>query len=250
MRRLFVGGNWKSNGNLSFCKSHCEFLKNMKYNTDQTDVVVFPMNLHLGTVQAALSGSSVQVGAQNLSLQKEGAFTGEVSAVALKDFGLQYTLVGHSERRALYSETNDVVGDKVVMAQSQNLTTVACIGETKEQRESNQTMKVIEEQLSAIQSRNPNWGLMVLAYEPVWAIGTGLTASPEQAQEVHQQIRTWLKSQVSDKVANETRIIYGGSVNEKNCADLIKQPDIDGFLVGGASLKEAFGVICAETKRV
>ncbi len=243
MRKIFIGGNWKSNGNVAFVKSHFEnVLNKLQFDQNKCEVVVSPMNLHLGLAKEFNKGH-VQIAAQNVSLTKEGAYTGEVSALALKDFGINWTIIGHSERRTLYGETSTHVASKILLAEEQGLNSIACIGETKDEREHGKTLNVLISQLDAIKNKKPNWGKIVLAYEPVWAIGTGLTATPKQAQEVHDEIRRWLKKEVSEKVSNETRIIYGGSVTDTNAEELIKQNDIDGFLVGGASLKAGFTTI-------
>jgi len=250
MRKVFIGGNWKSNGNLAFCKKHCEeVLNKISFDKTKTEVVVSPLSIHLSLVKDLIK-NDIQVSAQNISLTKEGAFTGEISAIAMKDLGINWTILGHSERRTLYGECNETVANKVIRAEEQGLNSIACIGETKEQREKNETMKVIQAQLQAIKNVKPDWSKIVLAYEPVWAIGTGLTATPDQAQEVHNEIRAWLKKEISEKVANETRIIYGGSVSDTTAGDLIKKNDIDGFLIGGAALKPAFKKIVEDSKKI
>lgn len=181
--------------------------------------------------------------AQNISFHGTGAYTGEVAAEQLVDFGVEWTLLGHSERRSLFHEDSATVGKKVANAQEVGLNTILCIGETLEQREGEQTNEVLKEQLDACKDSIKDWAKIVIAYEPVWAIGTGKVASPDQAQDTHAYIRSWLTESVSEEVAAATRIIYGGSVNDKNCNDLIQQGDLDGFLVGGASLKPAFHTI-------
>jgi len=250
MRKAFVGGNWKSNGNLSFIKNHCDSVLNkIKIDNKKIDVIVSPINIHINLVQSLIK-NDIHIASQNISLCQEGAFTGEVSAKAIKDLGINWTLVGHSERRTLFGESNKVVADKVLKAEESGLNSIACIGETREERESNKTISVIQNQLLAIKNNRPDWSKIVLAYEPVWAIGTGLTASPDQAQDVHHEIRNWLRNEISSTVANETRIIYGGSVSGKNAADLIKREDIDGFLVGGASLKSDFIKVVEDSHRI
>jgi triosephosphate isomerase len=186
---------------------------------------------------------NIKVSCQNLSMTGTGAYTGEIAAEQLVDFGIEWTLVGHSERRTLYHEDNDSVAKKTANAQEAGLNTILCIGETLEQREGDKTNEVLKEQLDAVKDSVKDWAKIVVAYEPVWAIGTGKVASTEQAQETHAYIRSWLIENVSEEVAAATRIIYGGSVNDKNCKDLIGQGDLDGFLVGGASLKPAFHAI-------
>ena len=158
----------------------------------------------------------------------------------LNDAGINWTILGHSERRHVFGESDRVVGEKVKHALAHKLKVIACIGEKLDEREAGQTQAVNERQLNAIRELVNDWSDVVIAYEPVWAIGTGKTASPEQAQEVHDQLRSWLKSNVSADAANKTRILYGGSVTEKNADELIAKRDVDGFLVGGASLKEGF----------
>ena len=176
--------------------------------------------------------------AQNVSKTENGAFTGEVSAQQLVDFRIKWTLIGHSERRKLYGETNEIVAEKTKIALDNKLNVVLCVGETFEDREAEKTNDVLAEQLAAVKAAVPNWDNIVVAYEPVWAIGTGKVATPDQAQDAHTFIRGWVKENVSEET--NIRIIYGGSVNDKNCQILIKQEDIDGFLVGGASLKPNF----------
>jgi len=187
--------------------------------------------------------SNILVASQNISAEGNGAFTGEVSAEQVVDFGLQWTLVGHSERRKLFNESDEVVAKKVAKAQACGLKTIFCCGETLEQREAGETNAVLTAQLDAIKSSVNQWSNIVIAYEPVWAIGTGKTATPAIAQEAHAHNRSWLTENVNADVAAAMRIQYGGSANAGNCAELIAQPDIDGFLVGGASLKPEFAVI-------
>ena len=216
-----------------------------------TDVVVAPPYLYLDWLQRELK-SPLQVAAQNVSSTKNGAFTGEISAEQLSDFGIPYTLIGHSERRQLYHTTDDVVALQLIQALPHHLHIIACVGETEAERKAEKTMAVISTQLQAIASAvsSAQWlSSLVIAYEPVWAIGTGQTATAQQAQEVHAEIRQWLKEKVSEEVAQKVRIIYGGSVQGKNAVELIQQKDVDGFLVGGASLKEEFGDIIQATKQ-
>ncbi len=206
------------------------------------DVAVFPPYVYLQQVIKALADTTVGVGAQNVSEQRQGAYTGEISADMLKDIGCHYVIVGHSERRTLYGESDQQVADKFIAAQSVGLVPILCVGETLAQREQDETLAVIARQLDAVTAVAGIEAVCkaVLAYEPVWAIGTGKTATADQAQEVHQAIRQRLGA-----VAERTRLIYGGSVKAANAAELFAQPDIDGALVGGASLDSAeFGEIC------
>lgn len=241
MRKFLVGGNWKQNGTLKFAVDFPEkVLRHVNFDHNKVEVVVAPTALHILQTRVMLSGTNVQVAAQNISQFKNGAYTGEISAEMLKDAQIPWVILGHSERRNIFGEKDEVVGEKVKIALDHNLKVMACIGETLKERQSNITHDVNARQLAAIRERVEDWSNVVIAYEPVWAIGTGLTATPEQAQEVHEVLREWLKKNVSAEAAKKTRILYGGSVTEKNAGDLIKKPDIDGFLVGGASLKEGF----------
>lgn len=210
--------------------------------TWNTEVCVSPVNLHLGLVKSMLA-ENVILAAQNCSAQGHGAFTGEVSADQLADFGIQWTILGHSERRTLYGDTNEILAKKLKYTLDKGLSVIFCIGEKLDERESNRTTEVLKEQLDAVKASVSDWSKVVIAYEPVWAIGTGKVASPEQAQEAHAFIRQWFRDSVSEDVAKSIRLIYGGSVTEQNCGELIMQADVDGFLVGGASLKPAFGDI-------
>jgi len=199
--------------------------------------------VYLDAVAKAIS-PGFDVCAQNMYKEAKGAYTGEISGEMLQDIGVNTVLIGHSERRDIFGETDDLLGAKIAKAQSLGMKVVACCGEHKEQRENGTTMDVLIPQLKAICANTSDWSKMVIAYEPVWAIGTGLTATPQQAQDTHADIRSWLAKNVSGEVADAVRIQYGGSANEKNAADIASGADIDGFLVGGASLKaEPFSTI-------
>lgn len=200
-----------------------------------TEVVVSPPALYLQLVRDSLR-SGIDVAAQNVYDKPNGAFTGEISVSQLKDSNINWVILGHSERRTILKESDEVVASKTKYATENGVSVIWCCGESLEEREAGKTVDVVTKQLEALKAQINDWSKIVIAYEPIWAIGTGKVATTEQAQEVHKAIREWLKS-VSSKVADETRILYGGSVNEKNCGELGKQPDIDGFLVGGASLK-------------
>ncbi|XP_042512781.1 triosephosphate isomerase, cytosolic-like [Macadamia integrifolia] len=239
-RKFIVGGNWKCNGTIDEVKKIVSMLNEAKVpSKDVVEVVVSPPFVFLPLVKSLLT-PDIEVAAQNCWVKKGGAFTGEVSAEMLVNLGIPWVILGHSERRALLNESNEFVGDKVAYALAQGLKVIACVGETLEQRESGSTMTVVAEQTKAIADRVSNWDNVVLAYEPVWAIGTGKVATPAQAQEVHYELRKWLKQNVGAEVADKVRIMYGGSVNGANCKELAAKPDVDGFLVGGASLKPEF----------
>jgi triosephosphate isomerase len=201
--------------------------------------VIAPPALYLQLAQDQVKQENVQVSAQNVYDKPNGAFTGEISVAQLKDSEVHWTILGHSERRTILGETDEVVASKTKSAIDGGVSVVWCCGESLEEREAGNTVAVVERQLAALAAKisGDDWKKIVIAYEPIWAIGTGKVATVQQAQEVHEAIRKWLKAKVSDAVAEETRILYGGSVNGKNCKDLAKEKDIDGFLVGGASLK-------------
>ena len=203
-----------------------------------TEVVIAPSSLFLHLVREQLK-PELGVSSQNVFNQPNGAFTGEISAEQLVDSKIEWTLIGHSERRVVLGETDRFIASKTKIALDGGLKVVLCIGETLEQRDGGNTLTVVEHQLNAVKAQIQDWSNVVIAYEPVWAIGTGKVATTEQAQEVHAAIRKWLGENVGRDTADQTRIIYGGSVSEKNCGELSKQADVDGFLVGGASLKPA-----------
>jgi len=238
MRKQFIAGNWKMNltleeaGNLS--RKLCDGLK----VSDTVDIGVFPSFVYLDKVSDIFSESNVFVGAQNMSIEKCGAFTGEVSGSMLKDVGCTHVLIGHSERRRIYQETNSVINSKLKAALLTDLSPILCVGERQEERDADKTDEVVESQLSEgllnITSEQVN--RLTIAYEPVWAIGTGKTATPEQANEVHTFIRNIMRDKYDDNTAQRLKIQYGGSVNAENAKQLLSQSEIDGALVGGASL--------------
>ncbi|KAM0953530.1 putative triose-phosphate isomerase [Dioscorea sansibarensis] len=239
-RKFIVGGNWKCNGTSEEVKKIVATLNQGEVpSEDVVEVVISPPFVFLPLVKSLLR-SDFHVAAQNCWVKKGGAFTGEISAEMLVNLGIPWVILGHSERRALLGESNEFVGDKVAYALGQGLKVIACVGETLEQREAGSTVDVVAAQTKAIADKINDWTNVVIAYEPVWAIGTGRVATPAQAQEVHADLRKWLQTNVSAEVAESTRIMYGGSVSGANCKELAAQPDVDGFLVGGASLKPEF----------
>jgi triosephosphate isomerase len=245
MRRKLVAGNWKMHGSLAENEALMTgVLAGMaEVKAGVAVCVPFP---YLAQAHAKLGGSNVAWGAQNMSQHGKGAFTGEVSAAMLKDFGCKYVIVGHSERRAIYGETDDVVAAKYAAAQVAGLIPILCVGETLAEREGGVTEAVVGRQLDAVLALSGVGSLSdaVIAYEPVWAIGTGKTASPEQAQAVHAFIRNKLRA-LDAAVADKLVIQYGGSVKGSNAAELFAQPDIDGGLIGGAALSaDEFLAIC------
>nr|VFK40096.1 MAG: triosephosphate isomerase (TIM) [Candidatus Kentron sp. TC]VFK48764.1 MAG: triosephosphate isomerase [Candidatus Kentron sp. TC]VFK62788.1 MAG: triosephosphate isomerase (TIM) [Candidatus Kentron sp. TC] len=246
-RRILVAGNWKMNGGLDSAKSLVEEIKAGMDKVKNAEVAICPPFVYIPTVGSLIAGTDIALGAQNVAKEDPGAFTGEVAAPMLTDIGCKYVIVGHSERRAYYGETDSLVAQKFVRAQKEGLTPIVCVGELLEEREAGKTEQVVARQLGAIIEAAGASALekSVIAYEPVWAIGTGKTATPDQARDVH----AFIRSKIADKdagVAEKVRIQYGGSVNAGNAAELFAMPDIDGGLIGGASLKSAdFLTICA-----
>lgn len=236
------------NCDIEKANSILSFLNGGELNSE-TEVVVSPPALYVRYVKQNLKASNVQVAVQNCHTNTSGAFTGEVSAEMAADIGCQWVILGHSERRHKFGESDTFIGEKVKhVLESTKLGVIACIGELLEERERNETTTVCARQMKAIADNVSDWSRVVIAYEPVWAIGTGKVASPDQAQGVHDDLRKWLASNVSTEVADSTRILYGGSVNAANCVELSKKSDVDGFLVGGASLKPEFVKIVNATQ--
>lgn len=247
MRPYLIAGNWKMNGNEALLIAVREALAEVETGAN---VAVIPPYIYLPAARQHFRDTAIAVGAQDVSIHDEGAYTGEVSALMLRDVGCQYTLVGHSERRMLHGETDAVVAQKFMAAQRVGLIPILCVGETQAEREAGRTMKVIEASLAAIEAAAGMHGFhkAVIAYEPVWAIGTGLAATPEMAQAVHAEIRNWVAKR-DEGLAKSVQILYGGSVNASNAEALFGMPDIDGGLIGGASLKpDAFAEIVAKAR--
>ena len=240
MRKTIIAGNWKMNKTILEAIDLVNALKRQLYDVNDVDIVVCPPYTALSDVQEILSESNIALGAQDLYWEDSGAFTGEISAPMLKSAGVEYVIIGHSERRQFFGETNQGVFKKTKAALKHGLIPIVCVGENLEEREKNETFKVIEKQMKEGLSdfSVQEMGKMVIAYEPVWAIGTGKTATKEQAQEVHRFIRELLSKMYNGDIASAIRIQYGGSVKPENIAELVSKPDIDGALVGGASLKE------------
>ena len=252
MRRPFIAGNWKMNLDLASSVALVEDLVKKTADCDEVDVAVCPPSVYLAAVAQAAAGSKIGVGAQNMYHEPNGAFTGELSGAMLKDVGCRYVILGHSERRNILGESSEAVNLKVHAALAAGLIPIVCVGELLAERKANKTMDVIRRQfdgsfsgLTAEQMKQT-----VIAYEPVWAIGTGEVATPEQAEEVHLGLRKLMEDRYNKEVAETVRIQYGGSVKPDNAAELLAQPNIDGALVGGASLKaEPFaGIVAGATE--
>ncbi len=239
MRKTIVAGNWKMNKNLNESVTLVSEIKNLLGEDNNADVIICPPYTSLETVHALIKDTNIGLGAQNMCAADSGAYTGAISASMIKSVGCEYVILGHSERRTIFGETDELINSKIKKAIEYSLIPIFCIGETLEERESGEMKNVIERQVkeglkdvSADQLSE-----MIVAYEPVWAIGTGKTATPEQAQEVHQFIRGLLTEMYSAEFAEDVTIQYGGSVKPENAKELLSQPDIDGALVGGACLK-------------
>lgn len=237
MRKKLIAGNWKMNGGLAANAALLQALEaGLQAQPAGCDVAVAVPAPYLAQVQAATAAGVIALGAQDVSQHEAGAYTGEVSASMLGDFGVRYALVGHSERRQYHGETDAVVAAKAQRALAAGITPIVCVGETLQEREAGQTEEVVKRQLAAvIHVVGHCTSELVVAYEPVWAIGTGRTATPEQAQQVHAVLRAQLAA--ATQKADKMRLLYGGSMNAGNAAQLLAQPDIDGGLIGGAALK-------------
>ncbi|MBU1090838.1 MAG: triose-phosphate isomerase [Candidatus Omnitrophica bacterium] len=255
MRKTIIAGNWKMYKIIAEAIELANGLKRAFYKVanQNIDVVLCPAFTALSEVQETLGDSVIRLGAQDVYWEDQGAFTGELSAKMLKDVGCSFVIIGHSERRKYFAETNETVNKKIRAALDNGLTPIVCVGETLEEREANKTFDVLEDHLkNGLKNISAENVLkLVLAYEPVWAIGTGKTATPEQAQEAHKFIRDLLSKLYNKEVAQSLRIQYGGSVKPENITELIMQPDIDGALVGGASLKiDSFAEIVRKASEV
>lgn len=253
-RRPLVMGNWKLNGSKTFTKELITGLKAELAGVDGCDVAIAPPVMYLAEAEAALAGSQIALGSQNVDVNVQGAFTGDISTAMLKDFGAKYIIIGHSERRTYHKESDEFVAKKFGALKEAGLVPVLCIGESEAENEAGKTQEVCARQIDAVINALgvEAFNGAVIAYEPIWAIGTGKSATPAQAQAVHAFIRGHIAAK-SQAVADQVIIQYGGSVNDANAAELFTQPDIDGALVGGASLKApAFAVIvkaAAQAKR-
>lgn len=235
MRRKIVAGNWKLHGDRVFARGLVNELAAAAVD-DSVDLIVLPPLPYLAELVMQHPDTRIAFGAQNLDIHQQGAYTGEVAAAMLRDIGATHVLVGHSERRELHSESSDLVAEKFLRARESGLIPILCIGETLQQRESGETHAALRAQLDPVLALGADTlAGSIIAYEPVWAIGTGLTATPQQAQEVHANVRSEL-AKVDAKIASSLPILYGGSVKPANAAELFAQPDIDGGLIGGASL--------------
>ncbi|HQP91872.1 MAG TPA: triose-phosphate isomerase [Candidatus Omnitrophota bacterium] len=252
MRKRVIAGNWKMNKNTSEAIELANGLKREVYKVEDVDIIVCPPFTALEEVSEIIYETNIKLGAQNMHWEDSGAFTGEVSPLMIKDLSATFVILGHSERRQFFFETNEIVNKKTKSALKHGLTPIVCVGETLQEREAQRTFAVIEDHVynSLKDLTNEELEKTIIAYEPVWAIGTGKTATPEQAQEVHQFIRDLLKKKYSQETAEKVIILYGGSVKPANTKELVNQKDIDGALVGGASLEvKSFSEIIKNASR-
>lgn len=238
MRKPIVAGNWKMNKSVTEAEDLAGGIKIDLAQCTEVDVVLCPPFTALKAVSDIITGTQIRLGAQNMHWEKNGAFTGEISAELLRDIYCHFVILGHSERRTYFGETNEIVNRKAKAALANNLLPIVCVGETLEERDAGRMEKVVSEQVrqSLAELDEASMRKTIIAYEPVWAIGTGRTATPEQAQEVHSLIRGLLSESYNETTARAVRIQYGGSMKPSNAAELLEQPDIDGGLIGGASL--------------
>ena len=238
MRKRFIAGNWKMFTKVKEAECIVEKLL-PKVKDSKADILVCPPFVNIPAVKQIIKDSNIQLGAQNCSDKDWGAYTGEVSAPMLQAIGCQYVIIGHSERRQYFNEDEKIINQKIRLALDNNLKPILCVGESLKQREKDETKLIIEKEIKGALNEidKSDCLTMTIAYEPIWAIGTGKTASPEQAQEVHKFIRDLLKEMYDEELSENLRILYGGSMKPKNCKELLAKEDIDGGLVGGASLK-------------
>ncbi len=250
MRKQIVAGNWKMNTNIAEGISLALELRELenKFN-DNVEVVVIPPFTHISEISNVLSDTDIKIGAQNCASEEKGAYTGEISAEMIASLEAKYVTIGHSERRAYYGETNSILNKKVKLAIKNNLTPIYCCGEKLEEREAKNHFDVVKTQISEglFDLDNKDFSKIVIAYEPVWAIGTGVTASPEQAQEIHEFIRNIITEKYGKEIAENISILYGGSVKPSNANEIFGKTDVDGGLIGGAALKsnDFMGIINA-----
>jgi triosephosphate isomerase len=253
VRKIFIAGNWKMNLLRTSSQALLAQLTERLAQVDQVDIAVCPPSVYLTHAAQMLAGSKIALGAQNVASQSEGAFTGEISCAMLLDVGCRYVILGHSERRALFGEKDSTVNEKLKAALLAGLVPIVCVGETLQEREAGRTLEVVHSQCqgSLANLTIEQMQRTVLAYEPVWAIGTGITATPDQAEEVHSEIRRILSAMFSPETAEKVIIQYGGSVKADGVTEILNQPNIDGALVGGASLKaDSFIAIVEQASKI
>ena len=247
-RKIFIAGNWKSNGDRAFVNRHCMFLTGARIDRNSTELCLAPPNIYLLTCKTFLA-HLFNICAQNISQFDNGSYTGEVSAKQIKDLGVDWTIIGHSERRKYFNEDEIIVGKKIEQALNNKLNIIFCIGDNKEDIEKSNTFEIIKKQLETVFDKvKENWENIVIAYEPVWENEINTLINKEKVQEIHEFIRNQIKEKLGEEISNKVRIIFGGKVDENNCKELILLKDVDGFLVGEPSIKSAFMDIIYSSK--
>jgi triosephosphate isomerase len=248
-RKVFIAGNWKSNGDRAFVNKHCMFLTGARIDKNTTELCLAPPNIHLLTCKTFLA-HLFNICAQNISQFDNGPYTGEVSAKQIKDLGVDWTIIGHSERRKYFNEDETIIGKKIEQAFNNKLNIILCIGDNNEDKENNRSFEIIKKQLETAfdKIKNDNWNNTVIAYEPIWENEINSLISKEKIQEMHEFIRKEIKDRMGEEISNKVRIIFGGKVDDNNCNELILLKDVDGFLVGEPSIKSAFNNIIYSAK--
>ena len=249
-RKIFIAGNWKCNGDRAFVNKHCMFLSDAKIDKNTTELCIAPPNIHLLTCKKFLA-HLFHISTQNISEFDNGPYTGEVSAKQIKDLGIDWTIIGHSERRKYFNENELIIGKKIEKALENKLNIILCIGDNKEAKEKNKNLEMIKEQLETcyqnVKNKN-NWENIVIAYEPIWENEMNLKIIKEEVEEMHSFIRNEITKKEGEEVGNKIRIIFGGNVDENNCNELILLKDVDGFLVGNSSIQSTFNNIIESAK--
>ena len=248
-RKIFIAGNWKSNGDRAFVNKHCMFLTGVNVDKNTTELCLAPSNIYLLTCKTFLA-HLFNISAQNISQFDSGPYTGEVSAKQIKDLDVDWTMIGYSERRKLFNEDEIVIGKKIEQALNNKLNIILCIGDNKEAKESNKSFEMIKTQLNTgfEKINSNNWENVVIAYEPIWENEINTAITKEKVQEIHEFIRKEIKERLGEEIAEKVRIIFGGNVDENNCNELILLKDVDGFLVGEPSIKATFNNIIYSAK--
>lgn len=239
-KKLLLFSNWKSNGSINFVKEFSNNLLNkLSFNQDKVEIVIAPSFIHIASAKTFVV-PTITMGAQNVSHFPNGAYTGEVSAEMIKDFGINWVLVGHSERRNYFRETAEILSAKISMCHEKDLKVLYCVGEKQEEKDAEKTWEVIEKQLNEIKASIKVWDCIAIAYEPIWLFGTSKTITPEEIQGIHEQIRTWINTELGEDTGYMVRIVYAGPINDTNWNDILSQTDVDGFVVGSQYLSKQF----------
>jgi len=248
-RKIFIAGNWKSNGDRAFVNKHCMFLTGVRIDKNTTELCLAPPNIYLLTCKTFLA-HLFNISAQNISQFDSGPYTGEVSAKQIKDLDVDWTMIGHSERRKYFNEDEVIIGKKIEQALNNKLNIILCIGDDKEAKENDKSFEILKKQLETAFNKinSDNWKNVVIAYEPIWENEINSIINKEKVQEMHEFIRKEIKERMGEEIADKVRIIFGGNINENNCNELILLKDVDGFLVGEPSIKSTFNNIIYSAK--